>query len=432
MKFNLKLLAAPLVLLLIGLACNMGVPAPGTPDPFATLNVLYTAAAQTSEASGASTATNTPVGAATATSAFPTLSVPTATNTSIPVVRLCNAAAFVSDVSVGDGSRMSSGQDFVKTWRIQNVGTCTWSTDYDLVFAGGDRMHAPNSVGLPGYVSPGQSINLSVSLTAPSDSGSYIGYWKLRDEEGNLFGIGAGAQTSFWVSIKVVGPSYTAYDFAANFCDADWQNNGRDLPCPGSEGDSKGYVLKLDNPRMENGDRPDDLGLLTVPKDAYNGLIWGTYPAIKIKNGDHFRTLINCQFKANACNVAFQVQYQVDNGSVKTLGTWYEAYEGKYNTIDVDLSSLAGKNVKFILAAGANGNWDQDYALWIGPRIVRFGEQPTATPTNTSVPPTATPTYTPTNTVVPPTATPTNTPTNTVVPPTDTPTATPTQTSTSG
>src|SRR5512140_3475271 len=104
MKFNLKLLAAPLILLIIGLACNMGVPAPGTPDPFATLNVLYTAAAQTSDATaGSGTATNTPVSGVTPTTAFPTLSVPAATKTPAPVY-LCNAASFVSDVSVADGS----------------------------------------------------------------------------------------------------------------------------------------------------------------------------------------------------------------------------------------------------------------------------------------------------------------------------------------
>src|SRR5512143_1676539 len=177
MKFNLKLLAAPLILLIIGMACNMGVPAPGTPDPFATLNVLYTAAALTSEASGGGTATNTPVGAATSTptSGFPTLSAPTAIRTAAPVL-LCNAAAFVSDISIADGSRLDADQEFVKTWRIQNIGTCTWSPDYDLVFVGGDRMHAPNSIGLPGYVSPGQSINLSVDMTAPGSSGSYTGY----------------------------------------------------------------------------------------------------------------------------------------------------------------------------------------------------------------------------------------------------------------
>jgi len=52
---------------------------------------------------------------------------------------------------------------------------------------------------------------------------------------------------------------------------------------------------------------------------------------------------------------------------------------------------------------------------------------PTATPTNTPIPPTATPTATPTNTAVPPTATPTATATNTA---TATPTATATATNT--
>src|SRR5512141_1185838 len=102
MKPNLKLLAAPVILLLIGLACNMGVPAPSTPDPFATLNVLYTAAAETKAASTGQTATSTPVVTATNTG-FPTLAGITPTRTSAPVY-LCNAASFVSDVSIEDGT----------------------------------------------------------------------------------------------------------------------------------------------------------------------------------------------------------------------------------------------------------------------------------------------------------------------------------------
>ncbi|MEZ4664101.1 MAG: S8 family serine peptidase [Caldilineaceae bacterium] len=75
----------------------------------------------------------------------------------------------------------------------------------------------------------------------------------------------------------------------------------------------------------------------------------------------------------------------------------------------------------------------QPFALVVNGQF--SGGSPTATPTNTSVPPTATntpvpPTATPTNTPVPPTATPTNTPvgptaTNTPIPPTATPTNTP-------
>jgi hypothetical protein len=423
MKLNPKLLVMPLILLFIGLACNIGVPAPSTPDPFGTLNALYTAAVQTEtqQASGGSpTSTGTLVSTATPTNTFPTLSL--STSTPAPVV-YCNAAAFISDVSVGDGTVIGAGDDFTKIWRLQNVGTCTWSPSYALVFTSGDRLSAPGSVGLPGYVNPGQSIDLGVDMTAPGSNGKYLGYWKLRDPSGNLFGIGTQAQTAFWVSIRVSGPNYEFYDFATHFCDASWQNNVRDLPCPGSSGDSKGYVIKLDNPVMENGAKENEPGLLTVPKDTSNGLIWGTYPAIKIHNGDHFRALINCQYKAYSCNVAFQVQYQVDGGPVKSLGLWYEAYEGKYTPVDIDLSFLDGDNVKFTLAAGANGQFNQDYALWLAPRITRPGTPPTNTPTPTSTPtstattaPTSTPTNTPTNT---PTVTPTNTPTST---PTETPT----------
>ncbi len=424
MKSPLKLLALPLILLFAGLACNLGAPAPSTPDPFATLNALYTAAVQTEQAGGSPLATNTssaPGPVATATNALPTLI--SKTNTPAPVV-YCNAAAFVDDISVEDGTVIGQDQDFTKTWRLQNVGSCTWSPSYDLVFTGGDRLGAPNAVALPDYVSPGESINLSVDMTAPGHNGEYQGYWKLRDGSGNLFGIGAGAQTAFWVDIQVNGSAFEAYDFASNACSADWRNNNNDLPCPGSDGAAKGYVIPVNNPVMENGNKENEPGLVTVPKNIYGGLIWGTYPAIKIKNGDHFQTLVNCQYKAYDCNMAFQVQYQIDGGDVHSLGIWYEAYEGQWTNIDVDLSFLAGKNVKFILAAGTNGNFDQDLGLWLAPRITRLGTPPTATPTSTGTQkptntPTSTPTSTPTNT---PTVTATNTPTST---PTDTPTATP-------
>jgi hypothetical protein len=284
-----------------------------------------------------------------------------------------------------------------------------------LVFVSGDRLSAPSSVGLPGSVAPGQYIDLSVDMSAPDNNGSYQGYWKLRDSAGNLFGNGAQAQTPFWVDINVAGPKYVAYNFANNFCDADWQNNNRDLPCPGSDGDSKGYALRLTNPVLENGVEQDQPGLLTVPKDAFNGVITGTYPALKLRDGDHFRALVNCQYKAYSCNVTFRLQYQIGGGDVKTLGSWNEAYEGRYYSVDVDLSSLAGSKVKFILMAVSNGAFDQDYALWLAPRITRLGAPPA---------PTDTPTTTPTST---PTRRPTRTPTNT---PTHTPTATPTETST--
>jgi hypothetical protein len=399
-------------LLTVQLACN----APSgseTPDTFATLNSLYTVSAQTVEAAGtpnSQTATpGVPLPTATG-SLIPTFPVNTpVVQSPVPVSR-CDAASFVTDVSYPDGSVISRGGSFVKTWRIKNVGTCSWTTSYALVFVSGDPLSGPSAAALTSNVNPGGTIDLSVSLTAPNKDGSYRGYWKLRNSSNVLFGIGNQANNAFWVDITVKGPSYVAYDFSSNYCNADWQNNNSALPCPGTEGDGAGYVIKLDAPKMENGKTEDEPGLLTHPKGSSNGVITGQYPAFTVQNGDRFRALVNCQYKANNCNVIFRLDYR-NNGQVKTLGTWHEAYEGNFYNVNVDLSSLAGQTVKFILVVQANGSAKDDEALWLNPHILRAGTPPaTLTPSMTATS-TSTPTASPTST-----ATATETPTPTATP----------------
>jgi hypothetical protein len=215
----------------------------------------------------------------------------------------------------------------------------------------------------------------------------------------------------------VTGPAYIAYEFVANYCKADWSNNNSSLPCPGSAGDSNGYVIKLNAPVMENGVTEDEPGLLTFPQDRNNGIISGEYPSFTIQAGDRFRALVNCQHNSKKCDVIFRLNYR-NNGQIKTLGSWHEAYEGKFYRVDLDLGSLAGETVKFILVADANGANNADNAIWLNPHIIRQGAPP---PTSTStLTPTATATFTSTST-----ATTTYTPTATYTPTTTyTPTAT--------
>jgi len=59
---------------------------------------------------------------------------------SVSAQSACDAAKFVSDLTVPDGTNFASGAAFTKTWRLQNVGTCTWGTSYRLVFSGGEQM----------------------------------------------------------------------------------------------------------------------------------------------------------------------------------------------------------------------------------------------------------------------------------------------------
>ncbi len=306
-------------------------------------------------------------------------------------VTRCDWAQFIADVTVPDGTSFAPGTAFTKTWRLKNIGTCTWTTSYALVFVSGSQMGAPSVINLPSSVAPGATVDLSVNMTAPATSGSYRGYWQLRNASGVLFGIGTYANKSFWVDIKVSTGYATGYDFVANYCSATWTSAAGILPCPGTDGDAKGFVLKIDNPRLENGVTDTSPGLLTFPQNVTNGYIQGIYPAFTVQTGDRFQSIVNCQYNATSCYVTFRLDYQIGSGPVKTFWTFKEKYEGLYYRANLDLSSLAGQNVKFILTILASGSPSGDRALWGAPRIVRASSiPPTPTPTATGTPPTPT------------------------------------------
>jgi hypothetical protein len=126
---------------------------------------------------------------------------------------LCDlaAAGFPIDVTIPDDTLMQPGQSFTKTWRLRNVGTCTWTREYDAVWFSGEMLSAPSSVAMPRPVGPGESVEISVDMTAPGSRGTYQSNWKLRSAVGLLFGIGPNGESPFWVRIQVVEtPTSTA------------------------------------------------------------------------------------------------------------------------------------------------------------------------------------------------------------------------------
>jgi hypothetical protein len=303
----------------------------------------------------------------------------------------CDWAQFVADVTVPDGTNYAPGTTFTKTWRLKNIGTCTWSASYALVFDSGTQMGASAAVNFPSSVAPGGTVDLTVDMTAPNSNGSYRGYWKLRNASNVLFGIGSTANKDFWVDIKVTSASQTGYDFVANAGSAVWSSGAGVLSFPGTDGDSKGYVIKKDAPKLENGTTASAPGLLTAPQNIYNGYIQGAYPAFTVQSGDRFQSIVNCEYGATNCYVTFRLDYQIGNGPIKTYWAFRERYEGLYYNADIDLTPLAGYDVKFILTILAYGPASGDKALWGAPRIVRAGSGGTVTPTPTGTPPTSTP-----------------------------------------
>lgn len=116
----------------------------------------------------------------------------------------CDNSVFVSDVTIPDGTAMTPGQTFTKSWKLQNTGTCPWTTTYKVTFLSGNQMSGVASP-ITVEVAPGASADISVAMVAPTTAGDAVGYWKLSNANNTQFG------TSFYVQIKVgsAGPTAT-------------------------------------------------------------------------------------------------------------------------------------------------------------------------------------------------------------------------------
>lgn len=598
------------------------------------------------------------------------------TPTPVPPAACTDKVAFVADVTIPDGSVVQAGKSFDKVWRLRNAGTCTWTTDYALVFSGGQRLGGPASIALPASVAPGATSDLKVNLTAPSTNGSYRGDWMLKNASGSLFGLGDKADQPFWVKIqvgassspqtgawkaeyfdnmslkgspkvvrndsainfdwkkgspasgisadefsvrwtgkfnfdaavykfkvlvddgvrlyiddqrvldawkdggareltveigltkgvhtirleyyentrdarvrlgweKVSSPSFpewkaqywsnrdmrgdpvltrndakiefdwrraapvvgipaddfsarwtrtmnftdgiyrfraisddgvrvyvdgrlvinewrdqgghtthvidlrlsgkktivveyyehkldakirfwiekqvpatptptpTAtptevppteipptelpptevpptevpptqvpptqqppepeeiYDFSEHYCQATWTNGTEQLPCPGNTDDSRGYVAKVTGRTSETGVVVSKATLLLAPQLANLGSIQGTFPALAISNGDRLQVTLACPSGQPACDVTFTLSYRLGDGPIQPLGGWQETYDGHERALDVDLSNLAGQQVKLIFTVHAEQASSHNSLLLIQPRIVR-------------------------------------------------------------
>jgi hypothetical protein len=99
----------------------------------------------------------------------------------------CDSSSYISDVTVPDGTVITAGSSFVKTWLLQNTGACTWTAGYRLSFHSGDLMGGSDSL-VASSVPAGSQSSISVNLTAPSTPGVYTGQWQMKNEQQQPFG----------------------------------------------------------------------------------------------------------------------------------------------------------------------------------------------------------------------------------------------------
>ena len=122
----------------------------------------------------------------------------------------CNAAQFIMDVGTPDNTVFAPGAAFKKTWRLKNIGTCTWDASYSLVLDSGPSMAQdssyPLSLASPDKtsVAPGESVDVSIDMKAGNTPGTYKTYWMLTNGKGLVVPMAGGhANRSFYVLIQV-------------------------------------------------------------------------------------------------------------------------------------------------------------------------------------------------------------------------------------
>jgi len=185
--------AAALTILLFS-ACSGGAPAEtGTPAVTETQAVATPAA---STEVPAVTETTTAAASVTPPTSAPTEG--TAAPTNPP--DCTNSAAFVADITIPDETNVAGGTLFTKTWRINNNGTCVWGPTYTLSHYSEERMGAPDSVPLA-VTYPGQNLDVSVNLTAPTGTGKHQANFVLKNPTGLIMNVGDDSR--LWVVINV-------------------------------------------------------------------------------------------------------------------------------------------------------------------------------------------------------------------------------------
>jgi hypothetical protein len=107
--------------------------------------------------------------------------------------------AFVSDVTIPDGTVVEPGSTLDKRWEVENAGTCNWDSGYHLKLVNGDPMGVEEEQTLfPARAGTRPVIRLQ--FTAPSKPGQYRSAWQAHNAKGEPFG------DPFYIQIVVKEP----------------------------------------------------------------------------------------------------------------------------------------------------------------------------------------------------------------------------------
>ena len=173
-------------------------PSPTSNNPSATPTLnLYAPTMNITPAVQLSPLQGTPGAAAT----FPTIGRTNAGGPLTPNPAGNDRADYVSD-NIPNDTMLLPDQTFSPKWVLQNTGTTTWTTDYAIVYDSGYSMGAEKEKYVTVPVTPDMLYEVSFNMRAPEEEGTYKSCWKMRNAQGEIFGVGD-LSVCFWIQIEV-------------------------------------------------------------------------------------------------------------------------------------------------------------------------------------------------------------------------------------
>ena len=113
---------------------------------------------------------------------------------------------WIGDVTVPDDTVMQPGQAFTKTWAIRNAGSVPWEGRYLTRIGVSNKTFSQNTpprVEIPDTM-PGEEVQISVPVVAPTAAGTTQVHWKQTDENGRPYF--PGPKYSYGVYCRIVVP----------------------------------------------------------------------------------------------------------------------------------------------------------------------------------------------------------------------------------
>jgi len=356
------------------------------PAPAGRPGALYTEAAQTLSVQFTAAGIGKPSAAfnpeeTVSPGAAPTFEIPTLTPAgAVPKTPLpCDQIKFIKDVTIPDEMDLAPGEHFTKIWRLQNDGSCPWTIGYLVYFESGDILGGPPSQELTSQtIQPGETVDISIDLVAPQETGSYQGFWMLRNVKGEGFGVGSFSK-AFWVEINVVEGSGMMFDFNARADEAAWGRGsvpvdfndlGGKILNFDQQGDTGDPYVALLNQQFLEGGRISGVLLATYPPQGKGKYIIGRYPDYKVNPGDLLFGRVGLTTKANGnCgdgNVDYWISLMVDGDpeTLVNLWEWNEICDNQMKSFEINLDPYKGEIVQLFFVVIANTGSADNLAVW--------------------------------------------------------------------